>query len=137
MELDDDTEGLQATIYLLQQQLKEAKDRIDFLEGNDKPSDLNNTDQPVEVSSEETPTESTLTTATISKPSESLTLPEQSEAEVTPSSENNSEVIPNGTCEQNMEAEPAVSDKVTSGSTDDALNSNVGNNGFTEMMVTN
>ena len=34
MELDEDTEGLQATIYLLQQQLKEATDKIAILELN-------------------------------------------------------------------------------------------------------
>jgi len=34
MELDDDTEGLQATVYLLQQQLKEATDRVTVLESN-------------------------------------------------------------------------------------------------------
>jgi len=34
MELDDDTEGLQATIYVLQQKLKEATDRVSVLESN-------------------------------------------------------------------------------------------------------
>merc|ERR1719245_873531 len=34
-ELDEDVEGMQSTVYLLQQQLKEAKERIKELEGTE------------------------------------------------------------------------------------------------------
>lgn len=40
MELDEDTEGLQATVYLLQQQLKEAKENLSSLEGREASTDI-------------------------------------------------------------------------------------------------
>lgn len=80
VELDDDTEGLQATILLLQQQLKEAKERIHILEGtgDSTPLQQNQMDTETTESMEHEPTHSELTLENEGNDN-SLTFPENSE----------------------------------------------------------
>lgn len=135
MELDEDTEGLQATIYLLQHQLKEAKDRIDMLEGKGtvKSTDNNSTDIAAVKQSSAEPMEQDSTTEPLT--SNPLTHKQVADDELT--AEPYGSVVVNGVdTPTNCEVEKLAttsSDKVTTNATLTPVNSN----GHTQMVESN
>lgn len=141
MELDDDTEGLQATIYLLQHQLKEAKDRIDVVEGRTvETRELQQAELTPSISPS-TPVAESMdqqeTTVAIDKPSLTVTSHVPPKNQVTAIS---NDVMVNGTDKnlekvEDTESIKSSSEKLTTCSDNALAASEVGSNGHTEMMI--
>ncbi|XP_067945992.1 pre-mRNA-splicing regulator WTAP-like [Watersipora subatra] len=137
VELDDDTEGLQTTIYLLQQQLKEAKEHIASLEqtnsGTAKGSQSTNSVQPM-VEPMECHTDQS--DGTVSNHTHSTSVKDSQPNELK-SCSTNEKSIPNGdvSLQLGTKSESVDPENDTTGKVDDALTTGINKNGFPEMMV--
>lgn len=119
MELDEDTEGLQATVFLLQKQLKEAKEHISNLEGQPT-NDLTGSHTPTTAETPEMP-------EVTENPTSNSVVTEE---------EHLQEILENGVTEDGSESTPMESEELTPSETyaDKKVTSNV-TNGHTEMVV--